>query len=218
MPVQLLPLLLGLGSTLANTVGARQRDNSIAQTMNAERVRQKKFDDDAFAANARAKSRYDDTAGGAADRATELSDLYTGAVAAEPTKAIAALPQSDSNIVLSSDAAGAERSTAEAGDEAQRRAKFKGFGDYFGDISRGVARDAGEVGMISSFKRGSQSVLPSELEAAQQKGAKWMMLGDLLNAGAGIAGGGGLKGLLGGGGVSVQSGTSTLRSLYPGVR
>lgn len=206
MPLPLLPFLLGFGSTLANSVGTRQRDNSIAQTMNAERMRQKKFDDDAFAANARAKSRYEDTTGGAADRATELSDLYTGAVVDQPTKAIAALPQSDSNIVLSSDAAGADRSAAEATDEAGRRAKFKSFGDYFGDVSRGVARDAGEVGMLSSFKRGSQAVLPSELEVAQQKGTKWMMLGDLLNAGAGLAGGGGLKGLLGSGGGAGKMG------------
>jgi hypothetical protein len=51
------------------------------------------------------------------------------------------------------------------------------------------------------MRRGSQGVLPMELEAAQGKGAEWRLLGDLLSAGSMFAGTGAGAGLFGEGGT-----------------
>lgn len=176
------------GSIVANTIGAKKRDDAIASTMAAERMRQNKLDEEAFALNATMRDRYVDPVGDTAERSSALADMYTAALDQPSSRPVTALPQSDSNLVVTSDATAAAGARADAEDNARRLGAFRGFGDYFGDMSRLQGRDSATLGQIGSFKRGSQSVLGSELEAAQGKGGGWMMLGDLLSAAGGIAG------------------------------
>lgn len=188
MALGLLPLLFMGGSIAANTIGANRQGRAIEGTLAAERARQQKFDNEAFALNDRMRDRYDDPTGDMAERSTKLADMYTAALDQPATEPVAALPQSDSNLVVASDATASADARADAEDNARRLGAFRGFGDYFGDMSRLQGRDSATLGQIGSFKRGSQSILPAELEAAQGKGRGWMMLGDILSAAGGIAG------------------------------
>lgn len=190
MAIPLLSLLLMGLSTGANYIGNQRSQNAIAGTINSERARQKKLDEEAFAVNDRSRDQYQGAEGNIADRSGELADMYMDATETAPTTPIGALPQSDSNLVVSGDIAQGEKTRLGTMDDARRRADFQSFGSYFGDMNRTQARGAGEIGMLGGFKRGSSSVLPSELDVAAMKGKNWMMLGDLLNAGAGIAGAG----------------------------
>lgn len=183
----LLPLLFTGGSILANSMGARQADRATASAMAAERLRQKRLDEEAYALNNAGRDRYSDFQGKQEDRKVDLTDEYNAALDSAPARPVAALPQSSSNLVVSNDASEAGKARAEAEDNSARRGALGSFGDLFGDISREQGRDAGVLGMIGGFKRGSQGVLPLELEAAAQKGKGWMMLGDLLSMGAGLA-------------------------------
>ncbi|MDV2964523.1 hypothetical protein RZ532_00925 [Nitratireductor aquimarinus] len=182
----LLPLLFTAGSLAANTIGANKAASAMASVQNAERQRQKQMDEQAYAINDKSRDRFEDFEGKQGDKTSELADYFKGAATSEPTEAMTAAPQSDSNLVVASDAEAASAARARADDSAEKRAAFRSFGDLLGDFGRFGLRDAGELNMLRGFKRGSQSVLPMELEAAQQKGRGWMMLGDLLNVGAGI--------------------------------
>lgn len=182
----LLPLLFTAGSIAANTIGSNKAASAMASVQNAERQRQKQMDDQAYAINDKSRDRYDDFENKQGEKTSDLAEYFKGAATSEPTEAMTAAPQSDSNLVVASDAEAASAARARADDSAEKRAAFRSFGDLLGDFGRMGLRDAGDLNMIRSFKRGSQSVLPSELQAAQQKGSGWMMLGDLLNLGAGI--------------------------------
>lgn len=185
MPL-LLPLLFSAGSIGANMIGARKRDQAQASAMAAERARQAQLDNEAFALNAAARDRYTDTTGQMQDRQTDLASLYRDATEAPPAVEMPAMPESQSDIVTSRVASEQGKARGETEDRANRMASFQSFGDLMGDFSLGQGRDAQSVGMLGGFKRGSQGVLPLELDAAAQKGQGWLMLGDLLNMGAGL--------------------------------
>lgn len=208
MAIPLLSLLLMGGSVAANTIGANRQSAALAAAQNAERARQQGFDNEAFAINAQMRDRYNDAQGQTDQASSRLADLYTAGLEQPTTRAVTPLPQSDSNIVTSSDATASASARADAQDQARRLGAFRGFGDMFSGVSRLQGRDAASLGQIGSFKRGSQSVLPTELQAASGKGSGWMMLGDLLSAGAGIAGTPGgfsnLSGLFSGGGGGIM--------------
>lgn len=182
----LLPMLLTGGSMLANSIGAGQAAKAQASQMAAERQRQQALDNESYALNNVGRDRYAGFEGQQDERKTELTDMFTQALDTAPARPAAVLPQSSSNLVVANDAQEAGAARADAEDNAQRRGALQSFGDLFGDISRLQGRDAGVQGMLGGFKRGSQGVLPLELEAAAQKGSGWMMLGDLLNMGAGL--------------------------------
>jgi len=74
-----------------------------------------------------------------------------------------------------------------------------------GDLGREQARDAGLIGQIGSFKKGSSAVLPYELEAAQEKGGTAKLFGDLLGLGGSVATAAGL----GGKGAGIFGGASS---------
>ncbi len=187
MPLPLLlPLLFTAGSIGANYLGNQKASNAVGSAMAAERKRQNKLDEEAYALNNAAKDRYTDVSGQTEDRSASLSDMYTQALDAPETRPMAVVPESDSSLVVAKDAASAANTRAESEDRARRLGAFRGFGDMFGDISRSQAGDASHLGMLGSFKRGSQGVLPMELDAASQKGKGWMMLGDLLNMAGGF--------------------------------
>lgn len=181
-----LAALFTVGSVAANSVAANKRGKAQASAMSAERMRQRRLDEEAAAVNARSQGRYEDIQDQTQERSSSLADAFTNAMDQPAARPVAALPQSDSNVILSREAQANAGARADSEDRARRLGNLRGFSDLFGDISRGQARDGGELGTIGSFKRGSQGVLPLELEAAAQKGRGWMMLGDILKI-AGMA-------------------------------
>ena len=203
----LLPLLFTAGSVAANSIAANQQARAQADAMSAERRRQRQLDREAMAVNQQSRERYDDVQGQTDQRSTDLAQTFTEALDQAPARPIAALPQTSSNLVMANDQAEASSARADAEDNAMRMGALRGFSDLFGDITRAQGRDGAQIGMLGSFKRGSSGVLTMELQAASEKGRGWMMLGDILNMGAGLT----LPNALMAPGASALAPTSSLR-------
>lgn len=204
LPALFLPLLFSGLSMGANMMGARKQDEALAAATTAETSRQKRFDEQAYALNDKATDRYDNVAEQQSDRTENLAQLYKDAASSEPVTQAVAAPQSSSNLVVASDARAKAKADARAENNAENLATLRSFGDLFGDLGRDQQRDASELNILGSFKRGSQSVLPMELQAAQSKGSGWRLAGDLFGAAGAIATpmaltAGGLPGWFGGG-------------------
>lgn len=204
MAFPLLPLLFTLGSTVANTIGANQAQKALASTQAAERARQKKFDDESFALNTASQNRYTDMPEQMDTKATDLAQMFAQPSQEAPATPVITTPESSSGIITSRENASVAKAKGETDARAVSLGKLRSFGDILGDASRMQGRDAGQLGLIGSMRRGSQAVLPLELEAAQSKGRGMRLLGDILSAGGGLMGGG-LGGGLGLGGAGAAS-------------
>ena len=188
----LLPLLFTVGSTVANTIGARQADRALAGAQANERARQKRFDDESFALNQAGQDRFTNIAGKMDTKATDLAQMFAQPTQEAPATPVITTPETTSNVVTSRENTATAKAKGETDARAVNLGKLRSFGDILGDASRMQGRDAGQLGLIGSMRRGSQSILPLELEAAAQKGNKWRMLGDILSAGGAMFGPGGL--------------------------
>jgi hypothetical protein len=184
----------------ANSIGAKRQDKALADTMAAERLRQKRYDDESFALNAAGQERAAAVPEQIETRGDELAAMF-GAPGEAPAEPIISTPASSSNIVTSREGAEMGKSKAFTDQRAGALGGLRAFGDVLGDVSRMQGRDAGQLGLIGSMRRGSQSILPMELEAAQGVGGNWRLLGDLLSAGSMFAGTGAGAGLFGEGGT-----------------
>lgn len=203
----LLPLLFTVGSTVANTLAAKQQAKARDNAMAAERIRQRGLDQEAQALNTRSQDRYEDFEGRQGEKATKLGDYFaTAQPQADALNASAAsvMPTTANDIVtreMAKKSADAARFTNQ---QAGALGNLRSFGDLLGDTSRMQGRDASLVGQIGGFKRGSSNVLPLELEAAAQKGGGLRFLGDVLGGlgsigmTSALTGGSGLAGLFGG--------------------
>jgi hypothetical protein len=189
-----LPLLFTAASVAANTMGANKAAKATSSALAAERARQNMLDAEAEGLTAQSQGRYEDFQGQQDARESDLAGMFTEALDTQPAKPIGVLPQSSSNVVVQSDAAASEDARGDGVDRARRLAAFRGFGDLLGDTSRLQGRDAAKIGTIGSFKRGSQGVMPTELNAAGMQGAGMRQLGDLFNLAAGITTGPALAG------------------------
>ena len=180
-----LPFALMGASTVVNTIAARQSDRAMADVMAAERARQNEFSNQQFGIFEDMGGRVGEYDARAGERRTALEDMFTtGTEGAAPAPVQTALPQSDSSLVVNREAA--ERGEARDFTDQQGRAlaNMRSFGDVFDMFGRENTRDMGDLGIIQSFRRGSQSVLPMDLEGAKSKGQGLRTLGDLFSAGA----------------------------------
>ncbi len=199
MALPLLPLLFMGASTVANTIGNRRAENALAGAQSAERARQKQFDDQSFALNQTAQNRFADMPAQIDTKAGDLAEMFAAPAEEQPADPVLAMPESQSNIVTSRENAAKNRAKGETDKRAADLGKLRSFGDILGGASRMQGRDAAELGLIGSMRRGSQAVLPLELQAAQDKGRGMRMLGDILSLGGAMVGPGGFMGGLGGG-------------------
>lgn len=190
----LLPLLFAGGSIAANTIGARQANAARAQALSAERARQSELDSQAYAAAANSQQQYGNAPAQQAERSQNLAEMFQAPSQEAPATPMPVAPQSDNVVVQQRTAESAADGRAFTDQRAQGLADFRAFGDLFGDFGRVQARNAGEVDQIAGFKRGSQSVLPMELEAAATAGGGWRMAGDALGLGASMTMGPALSG------------------------
>lgn len=183
------------------------RDDALA----AERIRQQGYDREAQAVNARSQGQYEDYGQKQDTRAKELGDYFQQQTAA-PTEdgGPTALPQSGSNITVQAE--NKARTAAKKFTDQQGLAlgNLRSFGDLLGEFSRNTARDAGYIGQIGGFKKGSSAVLPYELEAANSKGAGMKTLGDVLGGLGKIGVSAGLSGVS-------PFGTAAVTNFTPGT-
>lgn len=180
-PLTIVGAVLTGASAVANNAAQSKVQKARDDAMAAERIRQKGFDREADAVNARSQGQYEDYDTKQDARGKELGDYFQEQTSA-PTDdgGPAVLPQSASNITVQAE--NKARTSAKKFTDKQGAAlgDLRSFGDLMGELGRGTARDAGYIGQIGGFKKGSSAVLPYELEAANSKGAGMKTLGDIL--------------------------------------
>lgn len=185
-----LPMLFGLGLTAGsiglNSVVANQRQKAVDNAMLAERLRQQGYQREAEALNAQSQAQYENFGDKQAQKEADLSALFQSQ-AATPTDAGAAnaiagavMPTSSNDIVTRETAKQSDQAKTFTNQQGAALAKMRSFGDLLGDTSRAQARNASQIAQVGSFRRGSQDVLPLELDAAQRKGQGLATLADIL--------------------------------------
>lgn len=188
LPLWAIGAIMTAGSTLANTVAARQQQAARDDAMAAERIRQRGLDREAQAANTRAQDRFQGAEGQTQERGAALGEMFVAPPDAGVANASAgtALPSATNDIVtreIANRSAGARAFTDQQG---RALANLRAFGDLLGDLNRDTARDASEIAQIGGFKSGSSNILPLELEQAMQAGSGARLLGDILGGVGGI--------------------------------
>jgi ribosomal protein S14 len=165
-------------NSAANSRVNSARNNALA----AERTRQAQLDREAAAYNAKDQASYQDFAGQQAAKSQKLGDYFTQAstpsAAAPAGTATETMPDA-SGIVVAENAKQLGRAKAYTDQQGRALGELRSFGDTLGDLSREQARDAGYIGQIGGFKKGSSAVLPYELDAASHAGDGMKTLGDL---------------------------------------
>jgi hypothetical protein len=194
-PVVLAGLALSAGSAVVNSMAAtddaKARDNVLA----AERIRQRGFDQETMALNNQSQNRYVGFEPQMQDRAQSLGDYLSSRVAPDPNSTVpSALPSSSSGVV--NQEVDKQRGEAQAFVDQQTgaMADMRSFGDLLGEISIGQARDAGQIGTVGGFKRGSNGIVPLELNQAAKTGDDMRLFGDILGGAGSIATGYGIGG------------------------
>lgn len=164
------------------------RDDALA----AERIRQNRLDQEAAALNVQSQDRYQDFDTKQDETASKLGDLFTEQQA-EATDANAAaavqqlMPQSDSNITVRNEEQQRGAARAFTNQQGEALGELRSFDNLMGSIGREQARDAGAIGQIGGFKRGSSGIVPLELEAANSAGNGAKFIGDILGMAGSVA-------------------------------
>jgi hypothetical protein len=194
-PLTIAGIALSAGSAVANNAAASQQARAQASAMAAERTRQRMLDDEASGVNAQARNRFEDVEQQQTDTASALRDQFTGEANRGAEVIAAALPRTSSNITLMDEQEKRQGATDFANQQGDALARMRSFSDLFSGLGRDVAQDGSQIGMVGGFKRGSQGVLPFELEAASMKGQGMRTFADILGGlgsvgvNAGLSGG-----------------------------
>lgn len=156
------------------------------EAMGAERIRQRGLDQEASAVNAKSQDSFEGFEGQQADRSSSLADYFTGQEVPAPTTD-AAVPATSSNITVQE--VGKQKTKAKdfTNRTGEALGEVRSFGDLLGDKSRLQARNAGLIGQIGGFKRGSSEIVPYELEAANTKGNALRLFGDVMGGAGSLA-------------------------------
>lgn len=193
-PLTIAGIALSAGSAVANNAAANQAASAQASAMAAERTRQGRLDDEGRAVNAQARQRFENASEQQEARASGLAELF-GTEATRGSDVIAAaLPRTSSNITVENDARERAAASEFANQQGDALARMRSFSDLMGGLGRDTARDGSQIGMLGGFRRGSQGVLPFELEAAQHRGSGLRMLGDVMGGLGGLGVNAGLSG------------------------
>lgn len=187
-PLVIAGLALSAGSAVVNSIAANADAKARDSVLAAERMRQQSYDREVDALNNQARDRYVGFVPQMEQTADNLGDYLSSRVGpSEDVNAVpSALPSSTSGVVNQERA----KQTDEAQDYVDQQvgalASMRSFGDLLGDISLMQGRDARSVGTIGGFKRGSQNLVPIELNEAAKAGDNWRLFADILG-GAGSA-------------------------------
>jgi hypothetical protein len=179
-PLTIAGIALTAGSTVANNAAANRQARAQASAMSAERSRQRMLDDESRGVNQQALGRFDNIGEQQQAKAAELTEQFSGEANRGADLISAILPQSSSNITNDNDAREREKATGFADQQGEAMARMRSFSDMFGGLGRDTAQDASQLGMLGGFKRGSQGVLPFELESAAMKGQGLRTAADLM--------------------------------------
>jgi len=211
-PLTIAGAVLSVGGMAANSIASGQVESATNRAVEAERGRQAQLKREAAAVQEQSRQRYDNQAGQQDQRAQELGSYLQSQQIQPPAAgapAEASIAPTSSGIVTQEDARQRAKASAYSQGQAQALGTMRSFGDLLGEQSRLQGRDAGEIGQIGGFMKGSSAVLPLELDAAGQAGNGWKTVGGLasglgnLGVSAGLSGG--LGSLLGTGAAGAKA-------------
>jgi len=208
-PMTLIGLALTAGSTAMNSMAAGKVAGARKGVLGAERTRQAGYDAENDTLNTQSQDRYTNFGDKQAATAGTLADYYSGQTVAPQSPDL--IPTSTSAIVQQDEAAKRGDARDYTTQQGEALAKLRAFGDLLGENSLGQARDAGAIGQINGFKRGSSDVTAYELDAANHQGDGLKTFADLLGGVGSIATGAGLGGTSA---AATKAGTAGL-SLVP---
>lgn len=206
-PITIAGIALTAGSTLANSIAASKVRAARNNVMAAERIRQNALDQEAQNVNTQSQDRYQNFGDQQAQTASDLGKYFTDQKIEDATANQAAtnelnVPQSSSNITVQEEQKQRGKADAFGQQQGEALGNLRSFGDLLGSIGRSQARDAGLIGQIGGFKRGSSDVVPYELDAANSAGDGLKLFGDVLGLGGTVALGKGLSAGSGGSGIA----------------
>lgn len=181
-------LALSAGSAAANMAAQNQIDKARADAIRKENERQDRFDQRGEIINDSARGRFDDALAKAGRKQKGVDKFFRQAGKGDKRALGDILPKSSNPVLVRDAKAKAGATTKYTRQQGKALAGLRSFGDVMGDINSRFARDAMALGQIGSFQRGSQAVLPLELEAANEKGQKLQLLGDILGGVGSLAG------------------------------
>lgn len=193
-PLTLTSLALSAGSVAANSMAQGRVNSARDAAMAAERQRQSQFDAQAKALNDASLAKYGTFGADQAAKSQDLGTYFTGANApssapdARSPAAAPTMPATSNDIVTREMGQQAARTQASSNQQGAALGAMRSLGDTLGDASRLQGMNSTLVGQIGNFKSGSAGVLPYELDAANQKGAGWNLLGDLLGGASMVVG------------------------------
>lgn len=180
-----------LANMQANSAVAKKRD----QTMAAETERQRGYSQEAAAINDTSQGRYKDFSSKQSDKSKNIGDYLAAQSKALPQDAPTDAAPASTNVLVQNEREKQLGKTADFGAQQNAAlANMRSFGDMLGGISRDQATDAANLGTLGGFMRGSNAVLPMELEAANSAGGGWKTAGTALGLGGSIATSAGLGG------------------------
>jgi hypothetical protein len=179
--------VLTVGSIAANQVAANKVTGARNSRMAAEALRQKGYQQDANLINAEAQQ------GQAADQ--QKQNIATEQVSRERALAPAAdvgteLPTSGSAPIEVKGAIAEQMADAlgKARQQIGAQARLGAYGANQFNNSLALNRAQSDLGTVQNFSQGSSSILPFELEAANQAGSGWRTAADLMRLGGTAAG------------------------------
>lgn len=193
------PLTIAVGLTAAGSaaqiMGQQKAQKAMRGAQEAERIRQKSYQSESDAAFAASKDRASrgsqdmEMAKAVADRKAAYDAATQSAQApVAPEGANLAGDQAGNAVVASEVAKQSARGLGFAGQQGNAKAALQGYGDVQLGNAIYNARQLQEQARIGNAMQGSASILPLEMQAAQQKGQGLMTLGSALAAGGNIAG------------------------------
>ncbi len=221
------PITIAIALTLlsagANYMSGQQQMQASADYQTAERLRQKKLDEEAAAINNQSRERLDNYDEKQGDRQGELAALF--APAPDAPGGTGYLPAQESTVLAANDQREGAKAREFGAQQGDALADVRAFTDMFANIGLEQGRDAGRVGAINSYKRGSSGLLAGEMQAAQGEGAGWALAGDVLGAAGQVAMGSalgpaaaGAKGSLFPVAASGPANTGLTKSAFSGIK
>lgn len=177
---------LSLGSTLMNQRAQNKVDRERASALDAERMRQNRFQEEQEALALRSQQDFTEAPKQLVETQTSLEDVLAPTTDFARSDILA--PVTSTNTIrveqdLLSDEAAASQ------DRTRDLAQLRSLGDLLGGAAINQGRAAGELASINSFRNASNAILPLELDAANNAGRQYNLFGDLLSAGSTVAGG-----------------------------
>lgn len=184
-PLSIASGALLVGSTLSGMAQQGEVNSARDSALTAENDRQKKLRAEAAAALGKSEADFSALPGKQKQTGDELANILNQNTTqqAPPTNL---LPGASDPTIVREVGKQTDKAKAFTNQQGNALGQLRAFGDTMGTANRNLGGNAQLVGQLGSFQQGSAGVLNSELAAANDAGAGWGTLGDILGGVGGI--------------------------------